>query len=202
MTTRLLSAELLHAAAAAYSRAFVDDPFSVWVSPDPVRREHDLPLFFRMAMRYAMRFGGRVEVSDEQPRAVATWLAPTHPLPTNFGMLRTGLLGLLWAGGWSGAGRFFTFGEQLEGLHARDVKQPHWYLWLLAVDPPCQGKGLGGALLRPRLQAADRDRLPCYLETAKESNVSLYQRFGFAVLREQRLGRDGPRFWTMLRAPR
>jgi len=197
-----LVAQQLDAAAAVYTRAFMDDPFSVWVTPDPVRREHDLPLFFRMAMRYAMRYGGRVEASDGRPGAVATWLAPERPLPTNLGMLRTGLLGLLWAGGWSGAGRFFTFGEQLEGLHARDVKQPHWYLWLLAVDPPLQGKGLGGALLRSRLQEADRAGLPCYLETAKESNVSLYQRFGFEVRREQRLGRDGPRFWTMLRVPR
>jgi GNAT superfamily N-acetyltransferase len=202
LTAVPLSVERLDAAAAAYTRAFMDDPFSVWVTPDPVRREHDLPLFFQMAMRYAMRYGGPVEVIDEQPRAIATWLAPTHPLPSNLGMLRTGLLGLLWAGGWSGAGRFFTFGEQLEGLHARDVTQPHWYLWLLAVDPPFQGKGLGGALLSPRLQAADRDGLPCYLETAKESNVSLYQRFGFEVLRDRQLGKDGPRFWTMLRAPR
>lgn len=202
MTAAAMVAGQLDAAAAAYTRAFMDDPFSVWITPDPVRREHDLPLFFRMAMRYAMRFGGRVEVSDERPGAVATWLAPDRPLPTNVGMLRTGLLGLLWAGGWSGAGRFFAFGEQLEGLHARDVKRPHWYLWLLAVDPPLQGKGLGGALLRSRLQEADRAALPCYLETAKESNVSLYQRFGFEIRREERLGKDGPRFWTMLRAPR
>ena len=143
MTMQTLVAQQLDAAAAVYTRAFMDDPFSVWVTPDPVRREHDLPLFFRMAMRYAMRYRGRVEASDGRPGAVATWLAPERPLPTNLGMLRTGLLGLLWAGGWSGAGRFFTFGEQLEGLHARDVKQPHWYLWLLAVDPPFQGKGLG-----------------------------------------------------------
>jgi ribosomal protein S18 acetylase RimI-like enzyme len=202
VTTVPLPAHQLDAAAAAYTRAFMDDPFSVWVTPDPMQREHDLPLFFRMAMRFAMRYGGRVEVGDEQPRAVATWLAPAHPLPTNLGLLRTGLLGMLWAGGWSGARRFFEFGDALEGLHARDVRQPHWYLWLLAVDPPFQRKGLGGALLRPRLQAADRDGLPCYLETAKESNVSLYQRFGFEVLRERTLGTDGPRFWTMLRAPR
>lgn len=77
----------------------------------------------------------------------------------------------------------------------------HWYLWLLAVDPPFQGKGLGGELLGPALRAADRARLPCYLETARERNVSFYIRFGFRILRDERMGRDGPQFWTMLRAP-
>ena len=76
------------------------------------------------------------------------------------------------------------------------MTQAHWYLWLLAVDPPFQGKGLGGELLGPALHAADRARLPCYLETARERNVSFYLRFGFRILRDERMGRDGPRFWT------
>jgi hypothetical protein len=50
--------------------------------------------------------------------------------------------------------------------------------------------------------AADRDTLPCDLETAKDGNVSLHQRSGFGVQREERLGQDGARRWTMLRAPR
>ena len=81
------------------------------------------------------------------------------------------------------------------------MPQPHWYLWLLAVDPPEQGKGVGGELLRRTLREADDSALPCYLETARESNVSLYRRFGFRVLYESRLGGDGPVFWTMLREP-
>lgn len=187
-------------AAAVYGRAFMDDPIAVWITPDEVRRANGLPIMFAACMRYAQRFGGRVELSDPAPRGVATWLEPGRSPPATFGLLRTGLAGVLLRLG-SGLGRFFTFVDTFDRLHRRDMPQPHWYLWLLAVDPPQQGKGVGGELLRRTLRAADVAALPCYLETARESNVSLYRRFGFQVLRESALGSHGPVFWTMLREP-
>jgi GNAT superfamily N-acetyltransferase len=202
MTMRSLPADRLAAAAAVYTRAFMDDPISVWIAPDPAQRERGLPLYFRMAMQYALRFGGQIHRSDDSPRAVATWLEPGRSPPSTIGMLRTGLLRLLWSGGLSDARRLLTLGDTFDRLHEQDMTQPHWYLWLLAVDPPFQGKGLGGDLLRPALDEADRERLPCYLETARERNVSFYLRFGFRMLRDEQMGRDGPRFWTLLRAPR
>jgi ribosomal protein S18 acetylase RimI-like enzyme len=195
-----LSADQLAAAAAVYGRAFLDDPIGAWVMPDETRRARGLPLLFGAAMRYAMRFGGQVHLSDAAPRGVATWLEPGRSPPATLGMLRSGLASLLWRLG-PAIGRFVTFADTFDRLHRQDMREPHWYLWLLAVDPPHQGKGLAGQLIRPTLREADVSRLPCYLETAKESNVSLYMRFGFRVLREEALGRDGPRFWTMLRKP-
>ena len=195
------SEQQLAAAAAVYTRAFMDDPISIWVAPDPAKRARGLPLYFRMAMKYSLRFGGRVHRSDESPRAIATWLAPGRSPPSTLGMLRTGMLRLLWASGPSDARRLLAFGDTVERLHKQDVTQVHWYLWLLAVDPPFQGKGIGGELLRPTLQQVDRAGQHCYLETARERNVSFYLRFGFRILRDEKLGQDGPRFWTLLRAP-
>jgi len=201
VTTQRPSEQQLAAAAAVYTRAFMDDPISVWIAPDPAQRERGLPLYFRMAMRYALRFGGQVHRNDDAPRAVATWLEPGRSPPSTIGLLRTGFLRLLWSGGLSDARRLLTLGDTFDRLHKQDMTQVHWYLWLLAVDPPFQGKGLGGDLLGPALHEADRARLPCYLETARERNVSFYMRFGFRVLRDERMGRDGPRFWTLLRTP-
>jgi hypothetical protein len=47
----------------------------------------------------------------------------------------------------------------------------------------------------------DASGTPCYLETANERNVVLYQRYGFAVAAESDL-RGGPHVWAMLRRPR
>lgn len=188
------------AAAAVYGRAFMDDPIAVWITPDEARRARGLPIMFAACMRYALRFGGRVELSDTAPRGVATWLEPGRSPPATLGLLRTGLSGVLLRLR-SGLGRFFTFVDTFDQMHRRDMPRPHWYLWLLAVDPPEQGKGVGGQLLRRTLREADDAALPCYLETARESNVSLYRRFGFQVLRERTLGSRGPVFWTMVREP-
>ena len=41
--------------------------------------------------------------------------------------------------------------EQMANYHPRE---PHWYLPLMGVDPTCQGKGLGSALMRHALVVA------------------------------------------------
>jgi predicted GNAT family N-acyltransferase len=38
--------------------------------------------------------------------------------------------------------------------------------------------------MRDELEAADRDGLPVYLETADRANVAYYERFGFTVVDE------------------
>ena len=87
---------------------------------------------------------------------------------------------------------------EMERAHA---KEPHYYLGVLGVDPPSQGKGLSKLLLEPTLARADAEKKPAYLETAKESNLTYYRRFGFEVTREVRV-KDAPPLWCMQRAPR
>lgn len=85
----------------------------------------------------------------------------------------------------------------LEGLHP---PEPHWYLSLLGVDPPRQGLGVGGSLLDHWLESVDRDRMPSYLETDREENVSFYSRAGFAVHEELQV--LGAPIWCMRRTYR
>ena len=87
----------------------------------------------------------------------------------------------------------------VESQHPRD---PHWYLAVLGTDPSEQGKGIGGALMRPVLAHCDTAGLPCYLESSKERNVPFYRRHGFKVVHEVKLPDNGPSIWTMWREPR
>jgi GNAT superfamily N-acetyltransferase len=90
--------------------------------------------------------------------------------------------------------------NSLEHLHKRDVPPEHWYLFLLGIDPSRQGQGVGGTIIQPVLERADKDRLPCYLETTKERNLDFYGKHGFDVVVDDRIN-DGPRYWTMKRDP-
>ena len=77
----------------------------------------------------------------------------------------------------------------------------HWYLPLIGVDPPRQGKGLGGDLMQVALARADADRVPCYLENTKERNLPFYAKHGFEVIVEINVPGGGPTIWTMKREP-
>ena len=89
----------------------------------------------------------------------------------------------------------------MDRLEKRHPREPHWYLQAIGTDPPFQGKGYGGVLLRHRLAALDAAGLPAYLEASKESNVPLYANFGFAVTGEIRMP-DGPTLYSMWRPAR
>ena len=58
---------------------------------------------------------------------------------------------------------------------------PHIHLLIMGVSQEFQGKGFGGKLLRALIEKAETERKPIYLETQKEENVSLYEKYGFSV---------------------
>ncbi len=78
-------------------------------------------------------------------------------------------------------------------------KQAHYYLHMLGARHDQQGKGVGSALLTEGLKVVDQKGMPAYLESSNESNLPLYERFGFRTTSEQTLGNDGPRVWFMWR---
>ena len=78
----------------------------------------------------------------------------------------------------------------------------HWYLHYLGVEPRRQGRGLGGALLRPVLELCDRERIPAHLEASTERNRMLYERNGFSLTEVFDMpGRGGPPIREMWRDP-
>jgi GNAT superfamily N-acetyltransferase len=67
--------------------------------------------------------------------------------------------------------------------------------------PAVQGQGLGSLLLAHTLAQTDALGLPAYLEATSDRNVPLYQRHGFEVVDELRVGTCPP-ITAMLRQPR
>jgi ribosomal protein S18 acetylase RimI-like enzyme len=87
---------------------------------------------------------------------------------------------------------------QMERYHP---KAPHWYLWMIGVDPAQQGQGFGSALLKHTLSLCDEQGAMAYLESSNPKNVPLYQRHGFEVLGVIEVA-DVPPMTPMLRPAR
>ncbi|MFJ2768701.1 GNAT family N-acetyltransferase [Streptomyces sp. NPDC087300] len=175
------------------ARAFADYPFTRHVvdadgHEERVRRFQEIFLT-RIGMVY-----GRVWVAGAG-RAVAVWTTPERDPGPGFAAVGP-LIGEL-AG--SRAAWFDAADRALRPLRPR---RPVWFLATVGVDPDAQGQGLGRAVIRPGIEAADRAGYPAFLETSTERNVAFYERLGFAVTAEINLPGNGPRTWCMLREPR
>lgn len=88
--------------------------------------------------------------------------------------------------------------EQMEKWHP---EEPHWYLPIVGVEPNAQGKGLGADLMRHAVARCDQEQALAYLESSNPRNISLYQRHGFEVMGQIRVG-AAPLVTPMLRRAR
>ena len=113
-------------------------------------------------------------------------------------MLHAGVLITLFKIGLAGLRRSGNAEAFMRSTHQHVLSKPHWYLWVLGVDPVYQGQGVGGALLRAGLARADASHLPCYLETTNAENVPLYHRFGFLVEDERLIPDSSVHLWSMI----
>jgi GNAT superfamily N-acetyltransferase len=93
--------------------------------------------------------------------------------------------------------------DALRGVMLENTpSERHWYLNLLATHPDWQRQGLGARLMATMFGRADREGLPCYLETETPENVAYYRQHGFDVRTEWDVPGGGPHMWGMLRPPR
>jgi ribosomal protein S18 acetylase RimI-like enzyme len=85
-------------------------------------------------------------------------------------------------------------------IQRRHPKGPYAQLVVLGVDLLAQGRGLAGSLLRSAIVDWDARGVATYLETSKERNISIYQRYGFEVIDVLSIP-NGPNVWFMWRQP-
>jgi ribosomal protein S18 acetylase RimI-like enzyme len=190
-----LERDRLGEASDVLARAFQDDPAWVWLFPDPAHRRRLLPWLFRIGFDVT---AADVWANTGTVRGAARWLPPGRPVmrvaPTLKALVATPFrLG-------AATVPFLSYGRAVEQLRADAAPGPHWYLAGIGVAPDAQRQGLGGALLRPGLEAAERDGVPAVLLTNNEANLSFYESHGFKVVREGTTPENGPRAWAMVTA--
>ena len=168
--------------------AFADDPFIRWMFPDARQYLQAFPLVLKYFAGGAFEQGTAWRSADYH--AAALWLLP------GVSPDEEGLGGVMQA--WVDPalqGEVFGVLEQVGEGHPDEA---HWYLPAMGVDPRCQGKGYGAALLRTSLAACDDAHVAAYLESTNPSNVPFYGRFGFDVIGEIQAG-TSPVVTRMLR---
>ena len=185
--------------AQALSRALHNGPHMRYALPDETERQNVLQWVLTSAIRSAWLCGENYTTPTMDGGAV--WVGPNSTssirrivqeglLPTGF-KLTAGTLR-----------RCMGLVASLEQVRRRVVRNPHWYLIALGVVPRQNRKAVRAALLRPGINRADSEGVPCYLETFEEQDIAFYHEFGFRIEGGGRISKYGPVFWAMLRSPK
>lgn len=188
-----------HVAVASLAASFAEYPLLVALCPNAKRRPRVVEAFCRVLFRMSIRCDG-VYATPDRAAVVCVW-PPGSEWPGSWTILRPGGPSLLWRLGLRGSRLLATLERALDVARIVHVPGPHWYVPLLGVRPEAQGRGLSRAVFQPVFEAADRDRLPIYLETVPEVNVAIYKKLGFE-LRGHRTLTGGLANWEMVREPR
>lgn len=182
------------------ARALFHDPLAVYALPDATTRAPHLAWMNTAYTRYAQLFG-TVDMVPGQPDGVAAWLPPhgAEETPERLAQARIDQAPAVL--GEAAAGRFAAAFAAMESRLHEVVSVPHWYLFMLVVDPPRQGHGLGSAVLQAGLARASADMAPACLLTAEPRNVPFYTRHGMEVAYHGPEPTSGMPFWIFVREP-
>jgi ribosomal protein S18 acetylase RimI-like enzyme len=185
-------------AAAVLGRAFHDNPGVRALLRDdpPAQRIALVETAMHVFTRSVLRVGSAETIQDQGKIVAVSLLYPPSAYPPSLWSELQVAAGLLQ----SGPRRFLRFARVDAFMRSRHVSFPHFYLWVLGVEPEQQGRGHGSTLIRSLTARADASGAPCYLETDKPSSVRLYEKHGFVVQSEARVPALDFTLWFMLRA--
>jgi ribosomal protein S18 acetylase RimI-like enzyme len=186
------------------ARALDYDPAYRFLFPSDRARPTGLRDFFRRNLQVHLPFGCTfVSTSGAAVCATITVRPPEGFRIGALTMIRHGLLPFAAAHGARAVGRLLALKRVYDELEAAAASgRPHWHVHMMAVDPACQGQGLGSHLLRSVLaRETTSDSRPVVLTTHKPINVTFYRRFGFDVTSENDVQLGVPyRVFSMRRA--
>jgi ribosomal protein S18 acetylase RimI-like enzyme len=187
----------IHRAAVMLADAFQYDPVwnAVFGDATPAQRAY----VFETPVRYCLKYG-EVYAPSEALEGVASWAPGALAEFTSWRILRSGAL-------WPAMRTGVQLAKKMQPIFRPidlDRKaymggKPYIYLQIIGVATALQGQGFGGQLLRALIEKSEQAGISLYLETETEANVSLYEHFGFTVIKEIVLPIIDLPMWEMTR---
>jgi GNAT superfamily N-acetyltransferase len=197
--------------------AFVDDPslnyiFNTELTDSSEEKKRKLEIFWRTVMKIHRHLGGIV-IRNTNPdhffgKCSLMWLQPGVNIFSSlfrsgfFDFFQLGLVNII-RGLEAGLKAMF-----IEDRYLKDIHHLTYHLSVAATDPIAQKKGVLKNCMRPVLNALDEAGAYAWLECTKESNLALYEHYGFQIVESFELswfcyftGKSPVKIWSMLRKP-
>jgi ribosomal protein S18 acetylase RimI-like enzyme len=178
------------------TQAFDDDPIANWFLRQDDKRALGLDCMLRTCL-CTLSLPHKEVFTTNECTGGALWYPP---YTWKIGIVKELFLlpKLIRMASFRGLKRLLNLFDTMDKVHPNNK---HYYLQVLGVAPEHQGKGIGSAMMQPILERCDREGCGAYLENSKETNIVFYQKQGFVITGEIRVGSEAPPLWQMWREP-
>ena len=179
--------------------AYRDYPLHNWLTKGKYDAKAS-KLIMQISLR-TMTKDAVIYADSEEINGFAAWLPFGFSGNKTMPFLFNGGLKLIFHSGLGIIGRLLTYEKYAMKLKKDFTDHYDWYLYNLSVKKDAQGKGIAGKLMRPMLQFCDDERMVAYLETNKDTNVGIYQHYGFDLMKEELIPKTPVMHYAMVRRP-
>jgi ribosomal protein S18 acetylase RimI-like enzyme len=188
-------------AAKILAKAFENDPLHITYFPDPTKRVKQNYHLMKFSLRYCMRYG-EVYTTSPKLEGIALWQfedPKEEEQDKSVSLFSNWLSFRLEVALGEAVEKVYSVYDYMLSTQYKLIPSPHWYFFIIGVDPNYQGKGYASRLIKPMLARINEKKLQCYLDTNIEKNVRRYQHFGFKVLKKYQIPGTNVINWSMLR---
>lgn len=180
--------------------AYQDYPLHNWLTKgkyDPVASK-----LIMHATLMSMKDDAVIYADSEELNGFAVWVPLGFTGSKTMPFLKNGGIQLLLHSGLGIVGKLLTYETFAMKLKKKYTGHVDWYLYNLSVSKNAQGKGIAKKLLKPMLDFCDDEKMITYLETNKQSNVTLYEHFGFNLRETNVIRGSSVQHYSMVRDPK
>jgi len=179
--------------------AFKDDPLFRTLFGNAADMAYKYSKVAEMMLRHCIKYGA-VYASSEQLEGIMALTQDRNTHITTWRLIRSGGIVPFLSIGLGSLMRVAGSLSPIDEVRKKQMKNKAYaYIQIIGVASEHQGKGYGGKMLRALIEASDDADLPIYLETETESNVALYERFGFRTCQHMKMPVIDQPMWAMIR---
>ena len=180
-------------AISVFTEAFKNYPLFYNVFEDNFETEEKLLDFYKTLIKTIFKATIRKDtcylgLKDGQVASIVIVESPDNKPIGVWDYTVCGMPGVIMKLGIKNTFKFIDLSDRTEVV-VKSIKEPHWHLYFLAVDPELHGEGLGsdaiGNFLIPLVKKHNGKLIT--VTTNSKNNVSFYLNNGFSIVKEETL---------------
>ena len=147
---------------------------------------------------YSMYDEGIIYADSEELNGFVILLPPGYTGIKTLSFIWNGGFWIIYNQGIKAFNKMVDFESFAMSLKKKYTNNEDWYCYNLCVNKNAQGKKIASKLMKPILNYFKMNNKICYLETNSDSNVPIYEHFGFKVLEKTTVPNSNVPHYAML----